>query len=156
MASRNLSIRSKKKRTAKPWQFFSFLFWQSRPISYNNKQLSWASTVYACNAYNLVPERASNFSFITLWTEWSSELCFELNSNENTFLLTVMRTTIMVILMTAMTKVVMVVVAMVAPVCLIEATPPQQGRLSVAQCGKCVALWCDIVWHSGAVPMPMG
>ena len=51
--------------------------------------------------------------------------------------------------------VVMVVVAMVAPVCLLEATPPQQGRLSVAQCGQCVALWCDIVWHSGAVPMPM-
>ena len=41
-------------------------------------------------------------------------------------------------------------VAMVAPVCLLEATPPQQGRLSVALCGQCVALWCDIVWHSGA------
>ena len=70
-------------------------------------------------------------------------------------LILVTTTTIMVILMTAMTKVVMVVVAMVAPVCLLEATPPQQGRLSVAQCGQCVALWCVIVWHSGAVPMPM-
>ena len=70
-------------------------------------------------------------------------------------LILVTTTTIMVIFMTAMTKVVMVVVAMVAPVRLLEATPPQQGRLSVAQCGQCVALWCDTVWHSGAVPLPM-
>ena len=70
-------------------------------------------------------------------------------------LISVTMTTIMVILMTAMTRVVMVVVAMVAPVRLLEATPPQQGRPSVAQCGQCVALWCVIVWHSGAVPMPM-
>ena len=65
-------------------------------------------------------------------------------------LILVTTTTIMVILMTAMTKVVMVVVAMVAPVCLLEATPPQQDRLSVAQYGQRVALWFDTVWHSGA------